>query len=114
MMAGRLPDMTYVVDDGGTIRSFHAPDPTLLFTDPDRFVNRHIDDILPPKAAEAVMAAIENAFRTGAGKSIPYAIDRPDGRRWFVVETILSDASRVTCTIRDVTSGCVPDGMADK
>jgi PAS domain S-box-containing protein len=78
-----LPDLLFVMDADRRITDFHSPRHELLYASPERFVGRLVTEVLPADATDVVTRAIDDAERTGAHHGSAYALDLPDGRRWF-------------------------------
>ncbi|MCP4569715.1 MAG: PAS domain S-box protein [FCB group bacterium] len=80
-----LPDLLFEVDRNGRILDYRAPDPSLLYTSPDQFMGKRMEQILPLDVNEAIMAAIWEAGDTGHSSEAAYSLEI-DGRiLWFEI-----------------------------
>ncbi|HAL91463.1 MAG TPA: hypothetical protein DCM68_00335, partial [Verrucomicrobia bacterium] len=76
-----LFDFLFVVDRAGRIHDFHSPRPELLYTTPDQFIGKKVDEVLPPEAAGVICKAIAAAAKQGRAQGFAYSLPYPDGLR---------------------------------
>ncbi len=103
-----LPDMLFEVGRDGHIFQYHSHRNDLLAAPPHAFLGRRFDDILPPAASAACHAAMAEAATNGFSSGQRYALELPQGTRWFdlsVVPLANSDnmATRFIVIARDIT-----------
>ncbi len=103
-----LPDLLFVLDAEGRIRSFHTPDPYDLFAPPDRFLGQRVVDIMPPDTAATIEQALDEAARAGHVSGVRYQLDTPRGTRWYELSISSAGTSRLpdfamVALVRDVT-----------
>ena len=103
-----LPDLLFVMDRNGRILDFHAPNRIGLFLPPERFLGRNAAELLPGSAGYVVRQAIAEALETGHHQGGTYALDMPNGHRWFELSIaahgdLKSDDARLVAIARDVT-----------
>ncbi|MHB9030023.1 MAG: PAS domain-containing protein [Candidatus Latescibacterota bacterium] len=103
-----LPDLMFEVDLNGTILGYHAPQQDRLSIPPEEFLGRKIPDVLPPKAADVIMNALQKAAGTGMSRGSIYAMEMPDGTEWFELSIASTGDPRKPDTrfialVRDVT-----------
>lgn len=100
-----IPDLLFEVDSEGIIYDYHSPSHELLYVPPEMFLNRNLRDVLPADASECILSGLERASREGWDRGAMYALDLPDGRRWFELSIEeKGDADRFIALARDVTS----------
>ncbi len=104
-----FPDLIFEIDGDGRVYDYHAPDPTLLYADPESFLGETIVGILPPDAASVVGVALQGAVANGAYRDVRYALNMPGGRRWFDLSIARKGQKRGTdaryiAIVRDVTA----------
>uniref|UniRef100_A0ABX1PQG1 EAL domain-containing protein n=2 Tax=Aromatoleum anaerobium TaxID=182180 RepID=A0ABX1PQG1_9RHOO len=78
-----LPDLMFVIDRNRRIAEFHAPDPGLLLTGPERFIGRAYAETLPPAVAVKFDEALEEISAAGGLRQVEYTLDLPRGRHHF-------------------------------
>ena len=100
-----IPDLLFEVDRAGTIYDYHSPAHELLYVPPDVFLNKTIGEVIPADAARCILAALDRASRQGWDRGAEYALDLPQGKRWFElsIETKGED-DRFIVLARDVTA----------
>ena len=77
-----LPDLLFEVERDGRIVAYHAQDPALLYTSPERFLGKTVSETLPSDAAQVINAAIAQAA-AGYSNEALYSLPMPTGRSWF-------------------------------
>ncbi|MFN0159584.1 MAG: sensor histidine kinase [Burkholderiales bacterium] len=105
---GAIPDLLFELDQDGTIHAFHSPQAGLLAAPPAALIGARIDTFVSPGAAQVGREAIQEALQTGFSHGRQYALELPQGRRWFelsvarkpVAET---EALRFVVLARDIT-----------
>ena len=78
-----LPDLLFEVDADGRIHHYHSHRADLLAAPPEVFLGRTMAEILPQEAAAICMQALADSEREGHAYGRRYALDLPQGRRWF-------------------------------
>jgi PAS domain S-box-containing protein len=69
----------------------------------DRLLGARADLAMPPDAARAWRAAIEDVLRTGDARAVEHTLETPDGPRRFAVTIAALPEERVCAVWRDVT-----------
>ncbi len=103
-----LPDIVFETDSKGRIYNYYASNAELLYTKPEEFLNKKIDDILPKKAATICNNAIEEAIEKGKYSGAVYSLKLPHGIFWFELSIALKTDNnipekRVIMLVRDIT-----------
>ena len=78
-----LPDLMFDVDREGRFFDYRAPNTSLLLIEPEAFLGRRVQDVLPPPAARAISEGIAEAVRKGKHVGGRFPLTMPDGERWF-------------------------------
>lgn len=78
-----LPDLLFEVDRLGLIHSYHSHRSDLLAAAPEVFLGKSFADVLPADVTQVCFQAIEEAAQLGYSAGKTYALDLPQGRRWF-------------------------------
>ena len=78
-----LPDLLFEVDRDGLIYNYHSHRSDLLAAPPEAFLGKSFANILPPDVAETCFQAMDEADRLGYSTGKIYALQLPQGTRWF-------------------------------
>ncbi len=78
-----VPDLVFEVDAEGRFYEYLASDERQLYVPPASFLGRTIRDVMPPEPARIILGALADAVRDGSHRGAKYALDTPDGRRWY-------------------------------
>lgn len=103
-----LPDLLFEVSSEGYIYQYHSHRDDLLAAPPEVFLGRRFSEILPPDASAIYTAAIAEAQDKGFSSGKRYALDLPQGKRWFELsvapmpETVQGETHLIFIS-RDVT-----------
>ena len=104
-----LPDLLFILDYEGRFLEYYSPAGTSLFLPPDVFMDRQVDEMLPPDVATLIMDAIHRVQKTGEKATVEYMLEIPQqGEAHF--EAILSPmgeagrpGSGIVALVRDIT-----------
>ena len=104
-----IPDLLFEMDRRGTYVEVWAHDPDLLVARRAALLGRTIDEMLPPDAARAAMAAIAVADAQGKSTGTRVQLATPAGLRWFELSIVRKDVvdggpPRFIALSRDVTA----------
>jgi PAS domain S-box-containing protein len=78
-----IPDLMFEADVKGRIYAFHAPATGALYAQPEAFLGKLVEDVIPTDAAGVILKALTQAATEGSHRGATYALDMPGGRRWF-------------------------------
>ncbi len=78
-----IPDLMFEVDLDGRIYNYHGPENELLYASPDALRGKRFREVLPESATGVIYQALADCVRQGWHRGGTYALDLPDGRRWF-------------------------------
>jgi signal transduction histidine kinase/DNA-binding response OmpR family regulator len=78
-----IPDLMFEVTRDGRILSYHASEPEALYKLPEQFIGKTVAEVLPVKAADAVIEAVARADVKGRHRGTAYCLDMPSGRHWY-------------------------------
>lgn len=78
-----IPDLLFEVDLEGTYYDYHSPRIHLLAAPPQTLLGKTVRDILPPKAAETCLLALQEANEKGFSYDKQIEILLPQGKTWF-------------------------------
>jgi diguanylate cyclase (GGDEF)-like protein/PAS domain S-box-containing protein len=103
-----LPDLLLEVSLDGVIHNYRSPCADLLATTPEAFLGKNLFEFLPREAAQRMIDAIQEAARSGLSSGTTFALEQPDGTRWFELSVSAKPGcdeqdQRFICLSRDAT-----------
>ena len=78
-----IPDLLFEVGKDGCIFDYHSPRTDLLAASPEVFLGKRFSDVLSTDAANACLAAIQEAHEYGVSNGRQYELMLPQGKRHF-------------------------------
>ncbi|WP_159250756.1 GGDEF domain-containing protein, partial [Microcystis aeruginosa] len=103
-----LPDSLFEFNAAGHYRAVHSHDVTLLTQPAGFLLDKAVQDVLPPTAANACLQALAEAHTKGRSHGIQYCLELPGGNLWFELSvvrkpTLPSEEERFIAIARDIT-----------
>ena len=103
-----LPDLVFVVDDGGRYLEILTSREDLLYRAPAEMKGRRFHDILPASVADTHLQLVRRTLDTGASQVLEYSLEVQAGERWFEGRTGLlgveiENHPAVAFIVRDIT-----------
>ncbi|BDI03901.1 putative bifunctional diguanylate cyclase/phosphodiesterase [Sphaerotilus microaerophilus] len=103
-----IPDLLFEVDLDGRIHDHHSPRRDLLAAPAQAFIGKLVTEILPPKAAEVCLQALQSADQDGSSTGRQYELDLPTGPHWFELSVARravepGQPTRFVALARDIT-----------
>ncbi|MFZ5483104.1 MAG: EAL domain-containing protein [Pseudomonadota bacterium] len=103
-----VPDLLFELDRGGRYFQVLGHRQSLLVMAADKLLGRTVAEVMPRAAAEAVMAALAEAERTGESHGHVIALDLAKGRHYFELsvarkQSVRGEAVRFMVLSRDVS-----------
>jgi diguanylate cyclase (GGDEF)-like protein/PAS domain S-box-containing protein len=103
-----IPDLLFEVDLQGTYYAIWAQNPALLAQQESLLLGHQVRDVMPPDAADIVMAALQEAQHTGQSYGRVIHLPLPDEQHWFELSisrksTAQGPTARFIVLSRDVT-----------
>ena len=103
-----LPDILFEVDRHGRIYDFRAQNPELLYTTPQEFLGKTVNEILPEEASNVIMDAIGKGAEKGRYTGAIYTLETPLGPGLFELSIATkgdpkTEDGRLICLVRDIT-----------
>ena len=80
-----IPDVMLEMGLDGTYHDYHAPRSNTSFPPAEFFLGKNVADVLPPDAASAVMAALQEANEQGHSEGREFALETSKGNFWFEI-----------------------------
>lgn len=104
MVIESMDDIIFVFDKDDRFQQFYCSDQTKLFLTPERFLEKHIGEVLPPPVAEKYHAASKKVRETGENEKYEYSLEIGNEEKWFSASLDLQeDGESIVAVIRDIT-----------
>jgi HD-GYP domain-containing protein (c-di-GMP phosphodiesterase class II) len=98
-----FPHILFYIDEDGTILELRAGDPSLLYSPPEQFIGKKLQETLPASLGDEIRKAIEETKTTGRITVVQYKLETKRGERWFNAHFVIALESKITVIVRDVT-----------
>ena len=98
-----IPDLMFRVSREGVTLDIRAEDSSALVLSVEEQLGRNVRDYLPAEVADAAIACIERALKTGAMSSIEYELEMDGEARIFESRMVPSGPNEVVTIVRDFT-----------
>lgn len=101
-----VPDLMFRMDRGGRYLDYHAPDPSTLLVPPEKFLGRHMDEVLPDFLLGPTRENLARLFETRVPQSFEYEAPPSRGRpiSAWEVRMVRIDADTALVVVRDITA----------
>ena len=99
-----IPDLMFVLSRDGVYLDYHTPNPEALFVPPERFIGKHMRDVLPPDLVQAFEPLLRQASTGGEPLSFEYTLAIGGAERHYEARLVRCDNDTVMCIVRDVTA----------
>ncbi|MBN2093284.1 PAS domain S-box protein, partial [candidate division KSB1 bacterium] len=104
-----LPDLMFEIDQEGRFYDFHSSNFSILYTPPDIFIGRTIQEILPEAVNQVILPAIQETLATGRHVGATYPLKTPIGECWFELSMVLKEthaaaSQHLIVLARDITA----------
>lgn len=99
-----IPDLIFLHDGSGAFIDFSSPARTKeMVVQPDDFLNRKLEDVLPARVAKSGYQAIRTAIETGTQQYLEYELELDGSPANFEARFMAINTDRVVAIIRNVT-----------
>ncbi len=96
-------DLLFVLDSDGTILDYKAGNVTQLYTPPEKFLMRKMQNILPSEIGARIDGALHK-IRSGSKVSlIEYFLLTSAGKRWYESRLVALPNNQIIMIVRDIT-----------
>ena len=96
-------DLLFILDSDGSILDYKASDPSHLYTAPENFLGRKMQNILPPEAGRKI-EDILSRLRDGSKPNIlEYFLPTPFGKCWYESRLVSLSNGQSIMLVRDIT-----------
>ena len=99
-----IPDWMFLTTVDGVFVDSHVQDASKAHVSRSAFPARHINDVLPPSAADPLMRAFERVSYSDEPEKIEYAIELDGTDRFYEACVVRCDGDKLLSIVRDVTS----------
>lgn len=101
-----LPDLKFRIDKEQRFVSFFAPKGEVpkLIMPPEQFLNKKIDEVLPPHIAQALKINLRKALEKGDVETFEYPLPSSEGMRFYEARVNSINQSEAIVVIRDMTA----------
>lgn len=99
-----IPDLMFVMSADGVYLDYNAQDQSDLLVPPDRFLGRHMRDVLPPDLAQSLEARFREVMKSDGPLSHEYTLPIGGADRHFEARLMRCDNDTIICIVRDITS----------
>ena len=98
-----IPDLIFRVDRAGIFVNFKAAKDENLLTPEEKFLGKHIYEVLPEEIALPTMNCVERAFATGEVQILECKLSAKDKVYSYEVRIAVSEVNEVIAIVRDIT-----------
>ncbi|MBK9292239.1 MAG: PAS domain S-box protein [Bacteroidetes bacterium] len=98
-----LPDMIFVISNDGIFAEFHSSSHDQLLMPPQMFLNKSVDDVLPPYLATLTREKLAQVRQTGQVAEYEYDLFVDGKIRNYDARMVPVDETNVLVVVRDVT-----------
>lgn len=98
-----IPDMMFVFDSDGIIREYHAENKDNLYAPPELFLNKSVDEALPPDLAKLSLEKISKVLDHKSIEEYEYEITLNNKRHIFDSRMVYMNPSKTLAIVRDIT-----------
>ena len=88
-----IPDMLLDIDLEGRYYNVRSPNEDWLAAPPNELIGKTVTEMLPPKVAEIIMAALQEAHETGSSQGKQYQLQTSQGNIWFELSVAKKSAN---------------------
>jgi len=98
-----IPDLMFQLSKDGVHLDFYAPNSDKLYIDPDDFLGKRVNKVLPKKVCEEYQYHIRKAFETRRMQVFNYQLDFPEGPRHYEGRMVVSGKNETLTIVRNIT-----------
>ena len=98
-----FPDIYFWVDAEERIIDYKAGAIADLYVSPEEFLEKRMQDVLPPDVGERMHAAIQQVFTTGTSAALEYWLPMRDGKQAFEARLLPLPGNQVLFVMRNIT-----------
>ncbi len=98
-----LPDLFFRLSNDGTILEYKTSKVDDLYTSPDLFLGKRMQDVLPPEVGQKLLPAFQRALTTGELSSVRYDLLVSGAQKHFEARITPFQDEQLIILVRDIT-----------
>ncbi|HEY7289136.1 MAG TPA: PAS domain-containing protein [Vicinamibacterales bacterium] len=98
-----IPDLMFLVSKAGILLDYYATNTENLFTSPERFIGKRVDEVLPAEPGKTLMRELALATPGSDPRVVRYPLTLNGDERAFEARLVACDDERVLTIVRDIT-----------
>jgi PAS domain S-box-containing protein len=98
-----VPDILFKIDSMGTILDYHSQTESKLYAQPEVFIGKKIEEVLPTHVSMPAKEAIIRTLESDSQSQFEYELDMPNGRQSFECRIVPLAGEQVLAVVRDIT-----------
>lgn len=102
-MLKALPDLIFVLNPEGVYVEYHCPETTDLYVQPEQFMGRTMEEVLPPETAKTFRALFQRAAETGEVVEHEYVLRIAGYERHFEARMVRRDDGATLTVVRNIS-----------
>ena len=99
-----FPDLMFRLDQDGHFIGYTASPQAHLYTGPDEFLGKRIDEVLPDPIGRQLREALQQAQQETAPQALDYSLTSEGVTRWYEARLFPARRHEVIGVVRDVTT----------
>lgn len=109
------PDIMFVFSRDGKFLDYRCPDENILIAKPDDFINRKIDEVLPPELAKLSLEKLNLLFETNETVVYDYEAVINNEIQYFESRIVKKGENQALCLIRNISKKVIAErNIAEK
>ena len=99
-----FPDILFRVTADGTILDYKTKHDSNLYTLPENFLGKRVQDVLPPPVGQNIQAAVAQVLATDLSVSLEYSLPMPEGEQYFEARMVRFQDNEVIAVTRNISA----------
>jgi len=96
-------DLLFILDSDGTILDYKASDMSYLYTSPDKFLQRKMQDVMPPEVGRKITDVLSKLRAGSKASFMEYYLHTPSGKCWYESRLVPLSNGQSIMLVRDIT-----------
>ncbi len=97
------PDMMFILDRSGNFLDYYTADEKLLFTSPDKFLGKNMDQIFSPELTQKIKQTLHELEYGNPVQPLEYELAFSNQHNYFEARLMAMDHKRILAIVRDIT-----------
>ena len=98
-----LPDIIFIIDKKCIFKDYNVADISQLFVEPDIFLGKRLDEVLPDDVGFNAMNKVRDAFETNKIQLLEYQLNIKGEKQWFEARIVPKNENEVLVVTRNIT-----------